>query len=371
MRGLMYHAAGHGWTCEPFGISGTDWKAETADISNEVKRYFAEVNGKRELWDGVAVDTNLCYSNPVVRDTITDSIVEYCKANPAIQYLHFWLADGKNNHCECEECRKMRPSDYYVLMLNELDKKMTAACVNTKVVFLIYFDLLWKPEIQKIENPDRFVLMFAPITRTYAKALTDFDRSKKPILLPYRRNKNEMPSSVAENIAHLESWQAEFKGDSFDFDYHLMWHHVLDFGYYEIARVLHDDMANLDKIGLNGMVSCQVQRASFPTGLPMYTMARVLWNKEANFESITHEYFMASFGAEDAAVEEYLSGLSNLLYLTFIRPEYDKIGEKASARFDEAIRLIERFKIEHILPNKEKRFLAISRLPRRNLFALC
>lgn len=62
LRGLMYHATGHGWTCEPFGISGTDWTTDTSDISSEVKRYFAEVNGKRELWGGIAINTNVVQS---------------------------------------------------------------------------------------------------------------------------------------------------------------------------------------------------------------------------------------------------------------------------------------------------------------------
>ncbi len=347
-RGLMYHAVGHGWTCEPFGINGTGWNNDTSDISAEVKAYFAEVGGKRELWHGVALNTNLCYSNQTVRDAMTDSIVDYCKANPAIDYLHFWLADGSNNHCECENCQKLIPSDHYVRMLNELDRKMTAAGVKTKVVFLIYVDLLWAPEVYQIENPDRFVLMFAPITRTYARALTDFDRSEKPVLAPYVRNHNRMPSSVAENIARLESWQASFSGDSFDFDYHLMWHHVRDLGYYEFARVLHTDMTKLDEIGLNGMVSCQVQRASFPTGLPMYVMARGLWDKTSRFEDAARDYFAAAFGEEGPAVESYLKRISELVYFTNERAEYQSTGEAAIARFDEAIRLVGSFRASHI-----------------------
>lgn len=348
LRGLMYHATGHGWTCEPFGIRGAGWTSDTSVIPDEVKACFAEVNGKRELWHGVALDTNLCYSNQKVRDTMTDAIVAYCKENPAIDYLHFWLADGSNNHCECENCKKLIPSDHYVRMLNELDQKMTAAGVKTKVVFLIYVDLLWAPEVYKIENPDRFVLMFAPITRTYSKALTDYDHSEKPTLLPYVRNQNKMPKSVAENIARLESWQASFPGDSFDFDYHLMWHHVHDLGYYEFARVLHTDMTKLDEIGLNGMVSCQVQRASFPTGLPMYTMARALWDKNARFEDVSREYFAAAFGAEGPAVETYLRSISELIYFTNTRPEYKSTGETAIARFREAIRVVESFRSSHI-----------------------
>ena len=128
------------------------------------------------------------------------------------------------------------------------------------------------------------------------------------------RNKLVMPKKVSENIVHLSRWQKQFAGDSFDFDYHLMWDHVLDPGYYKCAAILHKDMANLDKIGLNGMVSCQVQRVFFPTGLPMYAMAKALWDKTSEFEAVAGEYFLAAFGAEAEAVSLYLRTLSEMFY---------------------------------------------------------
>lgn len=321
-RGLDYHATGHGWTCEPFGIHGTGWESYQEELPEETKSYLAMVNGKRELWESIALNTNLCYSQKKVRDKMTDAIVSYSKQHPAVNYLHFWLADGLNNHCECEECRKKLPSDYYVVMLNELDEKLTAAGLDTKIVCLIYVDLLWAPQSEKVKNPERFVLMFAPITRTYTSALADADFSEPVTLAPYERNRLIMPHSVAENIARLQRWKEEqLDGDSFDFDYHLMWDHYIDPGYYECARILHRDMANLDKIGLNGMVSCQVQRAAFPTGLPMYAMAKALWNKSSVFEDVTAEYFSAAFGIDAPAVEQYLATLSSLFDPMYLRHE--------------------------------------------------
>ncbi len=312
-RDLLYHAIGHGWTCEPFGIPGHGWEVSKQELDPDVTQYFAEVNGKRELWGGVGLNTNLCYSNPVVREKITDSILRYCLDNPAVKYLHFWLADSANSQCECEACRQMIPSDFYVLMLNELDKKLTAAGCETKVVFLIYLDLLWAPEKLRIENPDRFVLMFAPISRTYLKALTDFDRTEEVHLPPYVRNALRMPGAVSENVALLSRWQEQFSGDSFDFDYHLMWHHQSDPGYMRISRVLHTDMAKLCEIGLNGMVSCQNQRASFPTGMPMYAMAKALWDKNSRFEEVCDDYFNAAFGEDGPMVQAYLTEISEKL----------------------------------------------------------
>lgn len=148
-RGLLYHAVGHGWTCEPFGVPGLGWDIYNGTIPASYVRYTAEINGKRGLWGGIPLNTNLCYSNPEVREIITDSIVKYLEEHPEVDVLHFWLADGSNNQCECEECRKALPSDFYVMMLNELDKKLTLKGIDTKVVFLLYVDLLWTPEREK------------------------------------------------------------------------------------------------------------------------------------------------------------------------------------------------------------------------------
>ncbi len=357
LRGLDYHAVGHGWTCEPFGIHATDWVKYTGELPKDVVQCFAEVNGVRGLWNGKPMVTNLCYSNPYVRDKMTDAVVEYCKSHPAVNYLHFWLGDGLNNQCECAECKKMLPADYYVKMLNELDEKLTAAGLDTKIVCLVYLDLLWAPEVEKVKNQDRFVLMFAPITRTYTKCFTDFDSNENAEIAPYVRNKIVMPKSVAQNIAHLKKWQTEqINGDSFDFDYHLMWDHYLDPGYYECARILHTDMANLDKIGLNGMVSCQVQRVSFPTGLPMYAMAKALFNKNSVFEDVADEYYTAAFGECGENVKEYMKALSRLLCPAYLRGEKPITKDEMIAGVHEAKRVVDAFDADYIKPNTDKSF---------------
>ncbi len=354
-RGLMYHAVGHGWTCESLGLEGGGWIEYQGTVPEETKQYFAQIDGVRELWNNSPLDTNLCYSNQKVRDIMTDAVVAYCKENPAVSYLHFWLADHWNNHCECEECQKMRPADFYVKILNELDTKLTKAGITTKIVFLVYLELLWEPEFERIQNPDRFVLMFAPITRTYSKAyVEDYKILEDAQMPPYVRNKIALPSSVAENVTHLYNWQKQFDGDSFDFDYHMMWDHLFDPGYYECARILHTDMVNLDKIGLNGMVSCQNQRVFLPTGLPMYAMARGLWNKNSDFQDISSDYFEAAFDEYAEEVERYMSTLSRLFHSPYFRQELPQIDEKLAEDFSEVIDVVKEFRSTYIEQNKTK-----------------
>ena len=314
-RGLCYHKVGHGWTCEPFGVEGMGWYADKVyDIPEETQGFLAQLDGKRQLFHNVPLNTNLCYSNPIVREKMTQAICDYCAENPQVDVVHFWLADGRNNQCECEDCRKKRPSDWFIDLLNELDEKMTAAGVKTRVVFLVYVDLLWAPEQGKLKNPDRFILMFAPITRSYAHSYGQ-SLSYETELPPYIRNELDMPSSLAENLAHLRNWQKGFAGDGFSFDYHLWCAHMSDFGYEKCARNLFNDMQDLPKIGLDGMVSCQVQRSFFPTGLPLYMMAAALWDEKADFEEKAAEYYQAAYGSDGEKVHRILSAVSSLVYL--------------------------------------------------------
>jgi len=329
-RDLLYHAVGHGWTCEPFGISGMGWVKSEQEVPEETARYLAEVNGKRELWGGIALNTNLCYGNPEVRRIVIEEIADYSAKHPEIDIMHFWLADGVNNHCECELCRDALPSDLYVRMLNELDALLTERGLKTRIVFLIYVDLLWPPQTEKIANPDRFILMFAPITRTYSKSFAVGDTL--PELPPYTRNKLEFPSSVDLNVAFLRAWKKDFGGDSFDFDYHLMWDHLRDPGYTPIAKVLSEDIKGLADIGLDGFVSCQLQRAFFPTGLPMTVMGATLWNSDAEYDDIASDYFAAAYGPDGALVRKYLETISDLFDPTYFRGEKPKVNPESAGK---------------------------------------
>ncbi|MGC9360187.1 MAG: DUF4838 domain-containing protein [Anaerolineae bacterium] len=331
-RGLLYHAVGHGWTCEPLGIPGLSWDAKTYELSDETRQLLAQVNGVREIWQGIPLNTNLCYGNPKVRRLIVEDIADYLEAHPNVDLLHFWLADGSNNQCECPLCEGTRPSDFYVMMLNELDHLLTQRGIDSKVVFLIYVDLLWPPEHEQIQNPDRFVLMFAPITRSYS---VPFAADHVPHQLPpFHRNQLTFPKDVGENVAFLRAWQRAFSGDSFDFDYHFMWDHYLDPGYHHLTHTLWADIRNLHEIGLNGLVSCQVQRAFFPNGLGMAVMARTLWDDTTPLEEITADYFAHAYGEDGAAAEAYLAAMSELFDPPYLRGERPGDDEKTANRLD-------------------------------------
>lgn len=340
-RGLAYHAVGHDWTCEPFGLEGTGWDPKEYDLSSEITKNFALVNGKREVWQGIPINTNLCYSNDAVREIVIHDIAGYLEKHKEVDILHFWLADGLNNHCECENCVKISPSDIYVKMLNELDSLLSKKGIKTKIVFLIYFELLWPPQTERIKNEDRFILMFAPITRTYSKP---FSSNGNMCEIPsFVRNNITLPKSVEENLSFLFAWKKLFKGDSFDFDYHLYFDHYNDPAYYSISKILYSDIKNLKSIGLNGLISCQVQRAFLPTAFPMYLMGKTLWDDTIQFEEIAEDYFKHAFGEDGMLCKEYFSQLSLAFNPPYLRNETEQISREAAEEFSKIPDIIESF----------------------------
>ena len=311
IRGLQHHRVGHGWTGEVLGYSSKFGWESGLTLPEEKKPLVAELNGKRELYDTAPILTSLDFANPEVGKKMVASIVKYAKERQDVDYLHVWLSDARNNICECTECQKNLPSDQYVRILNQLDEALTEAGLNTKICFLLYHELLFAPKKETIHNPERFTMMFAPITRTFEKSYADVDYENGiPEPKPYIRNRIVLPNSLEENLSYLFSWQNQFKGDSFVYDYPLGRAHYGDLGYMKISRVISRDIKYLDKLHLQGYISCQELRAGFPHNFPNYVMGEMLWNKEADYEVILEDYFSHMYGEDWQQVVEYLEQLS-------------------------------------------------------------
>ena len=309
-RGLMLQRMGHGWTCGPFGMDGDSWDPmNPEDIPEAYKNLCAEVDGKREVWANIPLRTQLCYTNPEVVETISDAIVDYTEQNPDTDVIHFWLGDWSNNYCECESCRKYRVSDVYINLLNHATEKLAKKQSNKLLVFTIGSNKAFPPSVEKLKHPEMLMLMFAPISRTFSKSFpNEFTIKTIP---QYVHNGYENPRSVDKNLSYLYAWEQIFSGDAVDFDYHLMWDHILDAGGEGIARVIYDDVRNLGNLGMNGYISCQLQRNSFPTAVAMTVMGKTLWNTSADFDTIRRDLYAASFGEDMAGTMcDYFATLS-------------------------------------------------------------
>ena len=310
-RGLLHFAVGHTWNTEPLGIETTFWDKATEAPSPEIRKYLAQVDGKRDWYHGVPINTNLCYSNPEVKELMTNAVIDYIRKNPTVKYIVFWLADDVGNRCECSECKKSTFSDLYVSLLNYLDDKLTEQGIDTKIVFSIKPN---PPMTERFKKNDRITLMFCPIYRDFSDTFPleigeDYDL-ELPIFDDNERNFDKIFKPINKNVAELKKWKDIYDGDSQIFDYQLMWFHQKDPGYMMVAETISQNMKALKTLGLNGMLSCQLQRVFFPTALPMVSMAETLWNREKEFVDIKNEYLTAAFGKDGVALGELLNVIS-------------------------------------------------------------
>ena len=325
-RGLKFHDMGHGWTAEPFGLSSTAiWEREEQEIPENVRKYLAELEGVRDIYKGVALNTNVCMSNPEARSIMAKYIADYAEKQNNVDFLHIWLADSSNTHCECEVCRTKTPTDWYYMLLNDIDAEFTKRNLKSHLVFIAYYDTLWAPVSEKIINQDRFSMLFAPISRTYSETFekdADMDALK-----PFKLNKNRLPKGMSENLAYLKKLQEEWHGDSLVYEYHFWQQQFLDLSGLYHAKLLYNDVRGLKKHNLKGIIEDGSQRSFFPTGFSYYVYGETLFDREVSFEKLKEDYFEKAFGENYKDVLSYLEKVNELLDFEYLSGNKGALNE--------------------------------------------
>ena len=356
-RGLEFHDIGHGWSAEAFGINTDDaWKAISQDsVPEESRKYLAEINGKRELFGGSPMNTQFCMSNPEARKIFVDKVVDYAKKHTNVTYLHVWMADNFNNHCECEECCKMIPTDWYVKLLNEIDDELTRLGLDTRIVFAIGFETAWAPIKEKLHNSDRFLGLHGPLGRRYTRSFTNFvDESTLPV---YKRNNIVQEKNIETFFTLIKKWRDVWSGPLVCYEYHFYIYHMYDVGTLYYANRIYEDIQNLERAGFNGYIEDGSQRPFFPNGLNMFIYAETLFDRSKKFEDLVDEYYSYAYGEHKNFVMNYMKELSAIFefpYMNGMMPTDKSKGDHYDpARLDSFKRVPEITKKarEYILAN--------------------
>ncbi len=310
--GLQLHTAGHAWMFEGFGIHHLDPATEMAQVAAmtpEQKELLAQVGGVRELFQRSTFFTHFCYSNPKARRFLVDFCVDYIKKHPYVDYLHLWLADSANNQCECENCVKMQPSDWYVMLLNEIDEALEGIESQTRLVFILYNETVRPPEKLRLKRPERY-LMLAAIGQHYETGYLNEEYTDE--IPPYVHNHNGTPKNALRLHWHREWKRLCNNAPSLIYEYRYYTDHYCDPGYMRVTRETYRDMRSLENVSFQGCMSDQTHRNFMPTALPMLVMGETLFDTSLDLEGYTNDYFAAAFGKDGALCREYLETLSKL-----------------------------------------------------------
>ena len=319
-RGLQFHDMGHGWCADPFGInSACAWGGSDQSLLPEASRqYMAQINGKRELFRGKPLATNICMSNPNARSIMAKAVADYAENHRNVDFLHVWLADYWNNHCECAECRKMTPSDYYVMVMNDIDKELTARGLDTRIVLISYVDTTWAPEKMKLNNPRRFTLMSAPISRDYTQPV-QYPMPENVKLNAYKRNQNESFTDVHQYIHHANEWKKQCDAGMMLYEYHFYMHQYYDLGQMTFARNVYTDIVNYRKHGFQGLINDCSQRSFWPNGFPFFIYGQLQFDTSLSFDELMEDYFSHAYGADWKEVVAYMEAIGKAVDPYFVQ----------------------------------------------------
>ena len=315
-RGQRLHGGGHSLLSE---VMGVDPKEKTLyakglkELPEEVVPLVAMMNGKRQLNRNRKNQpslyfTNLCYSQKRVRDRFIQRVVERIEESPQVFLTGASLADGSHNHCECEECRKKRPSDWLIMMLNGVDEELTKKGMNNMVNISFYVDSVFAPIVEKVNNPERFMLTFCPISRNYYEGIDSLDNLPEPI--EYVRNDYEVPRTMPQLFALLKEWQKVFDGPVTVFDYHFWHHQYRDPGLAAMSRRVYEDVMSYHPTGMAGCMQDGSNKSFFPHGFHGHIYAEALTNRDCDYEAEQADYFSHLYGADWKIVQKYLEDIT-------------------------------------------------------------
>ena len=270
------------------------------------------------MFGGVPTNTQFCMSSPEARRIVAEYIADYAEIHRNVDYLHVWLADAKNNHCECPECYKKTASDWYMMLLNDFDEVLTERGLDTRIVFAVYTDTTFAPLTERIKNSDRFALMMAPISRSYTKTVTE---GAKVELKKYSRNEIVMPATLDEYLVNFTNWRNGWDGVSFCFEYYFWLHRYKDLSTVTIARRIYEDIVAYRERGLDGLMGCGTQRAYFPSGFAYFVFARAQYDKSLSFEELLRDFFRTAYGEEWERILGYFTSVGDAFGFGYMEGE--------------------------------------------------
>ena len=286
-RGMFLKDGEHGQVAQTIGIEPFEraaYKKGEKVLTEEQKSKVAMIGGKRDLFRKDIYYTNLCLSRPELRTKYVQVLADFAESHRHIDLIGLSFADGNHNHCECENCRGRRPSEYLVMIANELDEELTKRGVDTMFNFSTYVDMMFAPQVEKIKNPDRFYIQFTPITRSYTGSITENTVFPEPGAY-HERNVWDAPKSIEDCAAHLLAWRKNFPGPCYGYEYHFWRAQYRDPGLMDISRRVYEDILSLKLMDMQGYLQDGSNMSFFPHGFHGHIYAEALMDRDCDYDA--------------------------------------------------------------------------------------
>ncbi len=348
-RGLLLKVEGHGKIPSAIGLDPSareEYRRGEKPIPEEARQYFALIKGERKLGPNNDIfNTNLCFSNPEARRLYVKTTADRLEHRPYICMGGVGFADAHHNHCECEQCSKLHPADFQIMIANELDEELTRRGLKTKIAISTYVDLMFPAARERIKNPDRFFIQFTPITRSYTSSITEDSEIPEP--LQYKaRNVWDFPKRIEECVALLKARREQVNGPCYAYEYHFWRPQTRDPGLMCISRRIYEDVRSLKLLDIEGYQQDGANRHFFPHGFHQFIHAETLMNRDCDYEEMKADYFEHLYGEDWKQVVYYLQGISDAFGEKYMHGE-DSVDPTRGTHYNPA-RAQELMKVEEL-----------------------
>lgn len=311
-RGMMLLTGEHEMIPNALGLNGKDRRAyryEGKPIPQEIIPWLAEINGVRTFFRGDMFYTNLCMSKPEVRERMAQVVVEDVCRKPQADVYGAIMADLQNNHCECAACREKIPSDWYVMVLNRIDELLTEKGIKTRILFSFYVETIFAPEVEKFNNPDRFLFQYCPISRTYTSSLNE--NSVYPEPLKYVRNNWDAPKDQEMLISMFRQWKRIYNGPCTAYEYHFWRHQYRDPGMQAMSRRIYEDVRAYRIVGLDGCMQDGSMKSYWPNAFHNHIYNETMVNRDVDYEKELADFYESLYGKDWQKAQAYLQEISD------------------------------------------------------------
>lgn len=275
------------------------WLVPADEYFDEHPEYFPLLDGIRTRPAGTGVGTQLCISNPNVRQIMILKAVQAFYTYPEVKVFGITPNDGSAGWCQCANCRAWDGdqidtgvySNRLIRLCNAIADALRPYYPDKYIGTNAYANYR---EPADLEVADNVWIGFAAGGRNLMKKLTDpADPVNAALLSQLTGWLNKTP-----NVWIYEYYY--FSG--------------LEYCYSPIARTLCQEYPELKALGVKGIYS-ETSSPQWPgSRLAYYAFARESWDTTLSYDQVLHEYCDERFGPASVPMQMFYRLYEDTLY---------------------------------------------------------
>ncbi len=259
--------------------------------------YFAWVNGRR-----IPVGSARCASSKAGLRTWARNAVAWVRAHPEVDEIRISSDDGAT-YCQCPGCRKLKPIDQLQIFYTRAARAIHRRYPSTRVLFFSYTGFYEPSRIVPAytRNASVMVDLFARCP-VHPLATGRCPRDNKQYVYSARDSDVRAAEINRYLCLALGAWRRTMGAVSV-FE-NVMKHALLDTPF-PYPRVLAEDVRYLYDIGVSGFAA-QADLTRWTHGaLNHIVLARLLWDPNADVETVLSDYYSRTYGPAAGSVRAY------------------------------------------------------------------